>query len=68
MVPSCCLHPQRVAFMTFYRDKNQFEFSDYLRDSESFVLPDKKVIGKMKDEFKGNLISEFAGLKSKMYS
>ena len=28
---------------------------------------DKKVICKMKDEFKGEIISEFAGLKSKMY-
>ena len=26
----------------------------------------KKVIGKIKDEFKGKIISEFAGLKSKM--
>ena len=28
----------------------------------------KKVIGKLKDEFKGKIISEFVGLKSKMYS
>ena len=28
----------------------------------------KKVIVKMKDEVKGKIISEFVGLKSKMYS
>ena len=28
----------------------------------------KKVIGKMKDEFGGIIVSEFVGLKSKMYS
>ena len=28
----------------------------------------KKVIGKMKDEFGGNIVSKFVGIKSKMYS
>ena len=44
-------------------DKNLFDFSDYPLDSVN-----KKVIGKMKDEFKGRITSEFIGLKSKMYS
>ena len=34
---------------------------------ETFLILSKKVIGKMKDEFKGKAISEFVGLKSKMY-
>ena len=34
---------------------------------EAFLILSKKVIGKMKDEFKGKTISEFVGLKSKMY-
>ena len=34
---------------------------------ERFLILSKKVIGKMKDEFKGKTISEFVGLKSKMY-
>ena len=34
---------------------------------ERFLILSKKVIGKMKDEFKGKVISEFVGLKSKMY-
>ena len=52
----------------FYQDKNLFDFSDYPLDSKFFDPVNKKVIGKMKDEFKGKIISEFIGLKSKMYS
>ena len=45
-----------------------FDFSDYPSNSKFFDPVNKKVIGKMKDEFKGRIISEFGGLKSKMYS
>ena len=45
-----------------------FDFSGYLLNSNFFDPANKKVIGKMKDEFKGKIISEFVGLKSKMYS
>ena len=48
--------------------KNVFDFSDYPRDSKFFDLVDKKVIDKMKHEFKGKIIGEFVGLKSKIYS
>ena len=33
-----------------------------------FEETNKKVIGKMKDEFDGVIVVEFVGLKSKMYS
>ena len=36
----------------FYENKNLFNLSDYSRDSTFFDLVNKKVIGKMKDEFK----------------
>ena len=52
----------------FYKDTDLFDFSDYLNHSKFFHLANTKVIGKMKDEFKGKIISEFVGLKSKMYS
>ena len=48
----------------FYADKNLFDFSDYPVNSKFFDPENKKVIGKMKDEFKGQIISEFVGSKS----
>ena len=51
----------------FYLDKNLFDFSDYPLDSKFFDPINKKVIGKMKDEFKGKIINRCTGLKSKMY-
>ena len=52
----------------FYEVKNLFDFRDYPWDSEFFYPVNKKVIGKAKDEFKEKIISEFIGLKSKIYS
>ena len=52
----------------FYQDKNLFDFIDYPLDSKFFDPANKKVIGKMKDEFKGKKNNEFVGLKSRMYS
>ena len=50
----------------FYGDEHLFDFNDYPQESKIFDSF-KKVIGKMEDEFKGKIISEFVGLKSKMY-
>ena len=52
----------------FFKWKNLFDFSNYLKDSKLFDERNKKVIGKMKDEFGGVIVKEFVGLKSKMYS
>ena len=51
-----------------YENKDLFDFSDYSKESKFYDDSDKKVIGKMKDEMSGKVISEFVGLKSKMYS
>ena len=48
--------------------KNLFDFSNYSKDSEFFDSTNKKIVGKMKNEFGGVIIDEFIGLKSKMYS
>ena len=54
-------------YEVFYGDKNLLDFSDYPQDWKLFILVNKKITGKMKGEFKGEIISEFVGLKSKMY-
>ena len=43
----------------FYQEKDLFDFSEYSSNSKFFDPVNKKVIGKMKDEFKGEIISEF---------
>ena len=60
-------------YENLYEDKDLFDFIDYPQDSmelrSKFFDPvNKKDTRKMKDEFKGKIISEFVGLKSKMYS
>ena len=55
-------------FEEFFKWKDLFDFSNYSKDSKFFDETNKKVIGKMKDEFGGVIVTEFVGLKSKMYS
>ena len=38
-------------------------FSEYSSNSKFFDPVNNRVVGKMKDEFKGKVISEFVGLK-----
>ena len=45
-----------------------FDFSNYSKDSKFFDENNKKVIGKMIDEFGGVIVVEFVGLKSRIYS
>ena len=59
----------KYIYENFYENNSLFDFSDYPELFRRFFDPvNKKVIGKMKNEFKGNIIREFIGLKSKMYS
>ena len=52
----------------FFKWKDLFDFSNYSKDSKFFDDDNKKVIGKIKDEFGWIIIDEFIGLKSKIYS
>ena len=49
----------------FFKWKNLFDFSNYSKDSKFFDKTNKKVIGKLKDEFGGVIVTEFVGIRSK---
>ena len=55
-------------YQDFYNDIKKFDNSDYIKSSKYFDETNKKVIGKFKDEACGIPITEFIGLRSKMYS
>ena len=42
----------KCIYEDFCKDRGLFDISDYPPDSKFFYLVNKKVIGKMKDEFK----------------
>ena len=48
--------------------KDCYDTSDYPVDHPLHSTKNKKVLGKMKDEMAGTAISEFVGLRAKMYS
>ena len=55
-------------YKDFWKDKDMFDNSDYPENSPYYCNANKKVIEKFKDESCGIPITEFVGLKSKMYS
>ena len=55
-------------YKDLFSDKEKFDNCDYPEDSPFYFGDNKKVIGKFKDEAAGVPITEFVGLKSKMYS
>ena len=55
-------------YQDFCNDKDRFDNSDYPQNSPFYDKTNKKVIGKFKDEAAGVPITEFVGLRSKMYS
>ena len=55
-------------YKDFFKWKDLFDFTNYPKDSTFFDEANKKVIGKMKDEFSRVIVIKFVGLKSKMHS
>ena len=60
--------PLQSLYEQCFKDRDLFDFSGYPVNSKYYDSLNKKVLGKMKDEFNGMRIVEFIGLKSKMYS
>ena len=54
-------------YQDFWNDNDKFDNSDYSQDSQYFDRTNKKVLDKFKDEAAGIPITEFVGLRSKMY-
>ena len=52
----------------FFKWKDLFDFSNYSKDPKFYDESNKRVIGKIKDEFGGVIVNEFVGLKLKIYS
>ena len=55
-------------YKDFWNDKYMFSNSDYPESSPYYCNVNKKILGKFKDEACGIPITEFIGLRSKMYS
>ena len=53
-------------YKKFYKWKDLLDFSNYSKDSTFYDDTNKKVIGKMKDEYSGAIIDQFIGLIGKM--
>ena len=55
-------------FEELFKWGDLFDFSNYSKGLKFFDETKKTFFGEMKDEFGGNIVIEFVGLKSKMYS
>ena len=51
-----------------YQHKEIFDLSNQCKNSKYYGNDNKKVLGKMKDEYGGKIIYEITALKLKMYS
>ena len=61
------LHEKNL-YKKMYKYKELFDLSNFPVSSKYYCSDNKKVVGKMKDEYGGKSILKFVGLKSKMYS
>lgn len=55
-------------YKDFWKNKSKFENNDYPENSPFHDKTNMTVIGKFKDEAAGQIITEFVGLRIKMYS
>ena len=55
-------------YKKMHKYKELFDLSNFPVSSKYYCSDNKKVVGKMKDEYGGRTTVKFVGLKSKMYS
>ena len=65
---SLCFETEKKFYEIMYQNKDLFDLSNFRKDSKYYCADNKKVPGKMKDEYGETVICEFIGLKSKIYS
>ena len=57
-----------IIYEVFYKNKELFDFSNYLEESNFYDNSNSSVVGKMKDETCDMPIRCVVGLKAKMYT
>ena len=62
-----CKIKSNDVYKELFNQKHLFDLRNYPQDSKFFDEANKKVLGKMKDEFGGKIVVEFVRLKWKMY-
>ena len=65
---SLCFETGEDFYEIMHQSKDLYDLSNFPKDSKYFCNNNKKVPGKIKDEYEGTVICESIGLKSKMYS
>ena len=65
---SLCYECDEDPYEKMYKYKELFDLSNIPVGNKHYCSDNKKVVGKMKDEYGGKSIVKFVGLKSKMYS
>ena len=65
---SFTIHVETDDIYTDFKHINQhMDFSDYPKNHECYNASNKKVLGEMKDELNGKIMTHFIGLKPKSY-
>ena len=65
---SLCIETEEDFYEIMYHYKELLDLSNFLKNSKYFCNDNKKVPGKVKDEYEGTAICEYIGLRPKMYS